>query len=593
LGLGAFTILGSIQPLPSSGATATLSVNAGITASAFRPVSVFGNNINSWTDPRPVSEKIQASGNLFLRFPGGSWSDIYHWNGTGSMDSNGWWAPSATTFTRGGTVEMSRDAAKAVDNNPATSWRSHPETDFPNAQWLHESFSSNQSVNAVTLVWGDPYATRFTVQYLPLGAYANSASNPWVNTSAVNVTGAGGTQGVTFNAVTTRMIRVLMIQSSAGAGGVYSVAKLDAFNGATLLAFCNSCEEASSTDPGIPGPPTGWISFHFEQFMAMMNAMTPPGVPLITVNFGSGTPQEAAAWVRYANVVRGYGIRYWEIGNEMGGEWEPGGPLNAPDYARRYIQFYEAMKAEDPTITVLGPVSGFDSPSCYIYDGKSYIESFVDRLAAVGKAHYAEAISYHYYDSRNTFAQHMDQPTNNSRPDSVANMAASIASQLSSHPAAATVPVFLTEFNSFVSGVSVRLENGLWLARFTGEFIRNFGERGCAFLWDAMNGGDEETNVTGDDHGYLNSDGVWQYQERATYWAFLMMTQHWSGRGDAGLHRLTFAASSQNQLSVYANRRPDDSLCLMVVNVDPSNAYDTTLYLNGYLPVSVRLRHVS
>jgi hypothetical protein len=36
----------------------------------------------------------------------------------------------------------------------------------------------------------------------------------------------------------------------------------------------------------------------------------------ITVNYGSGAPEEAAAWVRCANVTNHCGFQYWEIGNE-------------------------------------------------------------------------------------------------------------------------------------------------------------------------------------------------------------------------------------------------------------------------------------
>jgi alpha-L-arabinofuranosidase len=42
----------------------------------------------------------------------------------------------------------------------------------------------------------------------------------------------------------------------------------------------------------------------------------------ITVNYGSGTPGEAAAWVRHANITNHCGFKYWEIGNENYGHWE-------------------------------------------------------------------------------------------------------------------------------------------------------------------------------------------------------------------------------------------------------------------------------
>ena len=38
---------------------------------------------------------------------------------------------------------------------------------------------------------------------------------------------------------------------------------------------------------------------------------------MFTVNFGSGTEQEAAAWVKHTNIDKKAGIKYWEIGNEV------------------------------------------------------------------------------------------------------------------------------------------------------------------------------------------------------------------------------------------------------------------------------------
>jgi alpha-N-arabinofuranosidase len=61
--------------------------------------------------------------------------------------------------------------------------------------------------------------------------------------------------------------------------------------------------------------------------------------PLICVNAGTGTPEEAARWVEYCNgdpeetemgalrVEHGhpdpYDVRYWELGNELWGRWQP------------------------------------------------------------------------------------------------------------------------------------------------------------------------------------------------------------------------------------------------------------------------------
>ena len=86
--------------------------------------------------------------------------------------------------------------------------------------------------------------------------------------------------------------------------------------------------------------------------------------PMLCVNFGSGTPEEAAAWVEYCNggaetyygqlrVQNGhpepYHIQYWDIGNETFGNWEIG-HCSAEEYAQKYLKFYRAMKEKDDSL---------------------------------------------------------------------------------------------------------------------------------------------------------------------------------------------------------------------------------------------------
>ncbi|MCS7120182.1 MAG: hypothetical protein RMJ07_01430 [Nitrososphaerota archaeon] len=86
--------------------------------------------------------------------------------------------------------------------------------------------------------------------------------------------------------------------------------------------------------------------------------------PLICVNAGDGTPEEAADWVEYCNgdlnttygrlrAENGhpepYNVKYWEIGNELYGSWQRG-YCTAEQYAERYERFHRAMSAKDPNI---------------------------------------------------------------------------------------------------------------------------------------------------------------------------------------------------------------------------------------------------
>ena len=65
-------------------------------------------------------------------------------------------------------------------------------------------------------------------------------------------------------------------------------------------------------------------------------------------------------WVRYANVTKGYGVKYWEIGNEVygnghyGSDWETDNHADKSPtaYANGVVAFADAMKAVDPTIKI-------------------------------------------------------------------------------------------------------------------------------------------------------------------------------------------------------------------------------------------------
>ena len=50
----------------------------------------------------------------------------------------------------------------------------------------------------------------------------------------------------------------------------------------------------------------------------------------VTVNYGTGTPGEAAAWVNAAEKVPGPGVGLWEVGNETYGCWEANDWLEQP-----------------------------------------------------------------------------------------------------------------------------------------------------------------------------------------------------------------------------------------------------------------------
>jgi len=115
--------------------------------------------------------------------------------------------------------------------------------------------------------------------------------------------------------------------------------------------------------PGIPGSPWAHPIYDFDEFMADCQAAG--CTPIIVVAYDgiykaaypggtSLTRQQAldtsAAWVNYANNVKNYNIKYWEIGNETYNPGYMGADPGRTTQANDFITFCNNMKAQDPTI---------------------------------------------------------------------------------------------------------------------------------------------------------------------------------------------------------------------------------------------------
>jgi alpha-N-arabinofuranosidase len=82
--------------------------------------------------------------------------------------------------------------------------------------------------------------------------------------------------------------------------------------------------------------------------------------PQFNLNMGSGTPEEAAAWVRYIGAHHSGPVIY-ELGNELYGKWQVGYPVLS-ELAARTLAFSKAVMAVDPHAMMIatgeGPVGG-------------------------------------------------------------------------------------------------------------------------------------------------------------------------------------------------------------------------------------------
>jgi hypothetical protein len=123
-------------------------------------------------------------------------------------------------------------------------------------------------------------------------------------------------------------------------------------------------------------------------------------VPLVANNVdgGAATPQTAADMVTYANVTKGYGIKYWEIGNEPDiypMNTDAGFPIQtATAYCTAFIQYETAMKAANAAGADGGVAIQFLGPElAYQYiPGSDWLTPFLDQCKD-----YVDIVTIHRY----------------------------------------------------------------------------------------------------------------------------------------------------------------------------------------------------
>ena len=106
--------------------------------------------------------------------------------------------------------------------------------------------------------------------------------------------------------------------------------------------------------------------------------------PYICLNMGTGTLEEALAWVEYCNSADDtawarrrtengrrapYRVRYWGLGNEMYGDWQVGA-VSAEEYVRTATRWARAIKMLDPDAMLVScGMNGWDDWDRVVIDG--------------------------------------------------------------------------------------------------------------------------------------------------------------------------------------------------------------------------------
>jgi alpha-N-arabinofuranosidase len=140
--------------------------------------------------------------------------------------------------------------------------------------------------------------------------------------------------------------------------------------------------------------------FGTDEFMAWCKAVGT--LPLMGLNLGTGTPEQAAALVEYCNIEKGtkwsdlrrkhgfaepYKVRHWCLGNEMDGPWQIG-HMTATEYGLRAQDAARQMHAVDPSLQLIACGSSGPAMPTYLEWDREVLEQCYD---------YVDGLSLHRY----------------------------------------------------------------------------------------------------------------------------------------------------------------------------------------------------
>ncbi len=279
--------------------------------------------------------------------------------------------------------------------------------------------------------------------------------------------------------------------------------------------------------------------------------------PFITVNFNE-SPDLAAEWVRYCNIVKGYNVKLWEVGDEQWGTWARG---HAPpeEYAKKYISFVKAMRAVDPSLKVATNVPLGPHP-----------ENWAERvLKAAGD--YVDMLTYTF------FPQQSGKENDDTLLTTVGKFRALVTKlhedveRAVGTQKAASILFINVGYNSVSHSPgpqTLQMINAVWTADMLGTMAELGTDIAC--FWALHN----FYPPRGGDYGYISSEG--SNTPRYSYYVFPMFSQHLKGN-------LIATSSSDASVSAYASRF-GKMLSLILINKDKRRQRSLEVDLKNFVP---------
>lgn len=333
-----------------------------------------------------------------------------------------------------------------------------------------------------------------------------------------------------------------------------------------------------------------------------------------TINYGTGTPAEAAAWVKSVNQTNHCNFKYWEIGNECYGGWETDShaiPQDPYTYATNAAVCIQLMKAAYPAVpiqvgivVVPGENSSVNNTTHFAINPRTGTTNYgwtpvvLSVMKSLGVT--PDFLIYHFYAQFTSSGQGFYAGSSESDPlllqvagnpspsnwSDWASAAANLRQQITDYLGApgTNVQLCVTENNSDAGAMgrqSTSIVNALYFADSTCQLMQT--EFRSYVWWDLHNGadtsGDFDPTLYGwrsnGDYGILNAADV----PYPTFYAQKLL-QSFARPGDAVLA----SASDNLLLSAYAVRRTNGALTMLVINKNMITNQVGQIALTNFVP---------
>jgi hypothetical protein len=502
--------------------------------------------------------------------------------------------------------------SRLTDGDLNSFWKSNPyltqhftgERDALHPQWVVLDLAQPQPVDSLRIAWGEPYATRYVVQYWTGDDPIKSPTRGVWQAFPLGTVTAGKGRTETVRLITApiavRFIRIWMTESSdtCDADGPadprncvgYSIRELYLGTTTDDGAFHDSLRHTadqeqtttycSSVDPWHTASdlgPTRQAQVGFDLFFT--SGVT-RGLPaMIPVALLYDTPENAVAEIAYLE-SRHYPISYVEMGEEADGQY-----MLPEDYAALYVQWAGAIHQLYPTLKLGGPSFQGVNKDIEVWPDASgrvsWTARFLDYLKQHGRMKDLAFFSFEHYPydpCRIPWSSLYDEP----------ELMRHIIQVWHEDGVPDTLPMFVTEGNlsSAASETYQDIFSGIWLADYIGSLL-DAGAKGVYYFHYLPLQMEPGCNNSPGTFGMFTVDASYKIQQPlAQFFVAQLINLEWA-QPSGGEHQVYSAKSDiddgagRELVTAYALKRPDGEWSLLVVNRDQENAHRVRIAFRG------------